>query len=75
MRKPYPTPTVGLDVTSLVASNYGYDDDKSHRLLLDSRVVDVPMAFNPTFVLLSSLKPLSFNNLKKALRFLDNVGA
>jgi hypothetical protein len=26
-------------------------------LLLDSRVVDLPMAYNPTFVLLSSLKP------------------
>jgi chromosome partitioning protein len=28
------------------------------RLLLDSRVVDMPMASNPNFVLLSSLKPL-----------------
>ena len=27
-------------------------------LLLDSRVVDLPMAHNPTFVLLSSSKPL-----------------
>ena len=34
------------------------------RLLLDSRVVDVPMAYNPTFVMLSSLKPLFFNSLK-----------
>jgi hypothetical protein len=30
------------------------------RLLLDSRGVDVPMASNPTCVLLSSLKPLFF---------------
>jgi hypothetical protein len=30
------------------------------RLLLDSRVVDVPMAYNPTFVILPSLKPLFF---------------
>ena len=28
------------------------------RLLLDSRVVDLPMAYNPTFVLLSSLEAL-----------------
>jgi hypothetical protein len=35
-----------------------------HRwLLLDSRVVDVPMAYNSTFVMLSSLKPLLFNSL------------
>jgi hypothetical protein len=33
-------------------------------LLLDSRVVDVPMAYNPTCVIFSSLKPLFFNNLK-----------
>jgi integrase/recombinase XerD len=37
---------------------------KSRRLLLDSRVVDVPMSSNPTFVTLSSLKPLFFNGLK-----------
>ena len=45
------------------------------RLLLDSRVVDVPMAYNPTFVMLSSLKPLFFNNLKNELPFSDNAGA
>ena len=33
------------------------------RLLLDSRVVDVPMASNATFVILSSLKPLLFKSL------------
>jgi hypothetical protein len=33
-------------------------------LLLDSRVVDVPMAYNPTFVTLSSLKPFFFNGLQ-----------
>jgi len=32
-------------------------------LLLDSRVVDVPMAYNLTCVILSSLKLLFFNNL------------
>jgi hypothetical protein len=42
---------------------------------LDSRVVDMPMAYNPTFVMLSSLKSLFFHSLKKAFRFLDNVGA
>src|SRR5262249_48140670 len=36
------------------------------RLLLDSRVVDVPMASNPTFVTLSSVKPFFFNGLQNA---------
>ena len=45
------------------------------RLLLDSRGVDVPMAYNLTFVMLSSLKPLFFNNLKNELPFSDNAGA
>jgi hypothetical protein len=44
-------------------------------LLLDSRVVDVPMASNPPFVMLSFLKPLFFNSLKHKLRFSDNTGA
>ena len=44
-------------------------------LLLDSRVVDVPMAYNPIFVLLSSLKPFFFNSLKNELCFSDNMGA
>jgi hypothetical protein len=44
-------------------------------LLLDSRVVDVPMAYNPTFAILSSLKPLFFNSLKNELCFSDNAGA
>jgi len=43
--------------------------------LLDSRVVDVSMAYSPTLVILSSLKPLFFNGLKNELRFLDNAGA
>jgi hypothetical protein len=45
------------------------------RLLLDSRVVDMPMASTPNFVMLSSLKPLFFNGLKNALCFSDNAGA
>jgi len=44
-------------------------------LLLDSRVVDLPMAYNPTFVILSFLKPLFFNSFKNEFRFSDNVGA
>ena len=32
------------------------------------------MAYNPTFVILSSLKPLFFNSLKNELRFSDNAG-
>src|SRR5204862_4027706 len=34
------------------------------RLLLDSRVVDVPMVYNPTVVTLSSWKPFFFNGLQ-----------
>jgi len=45
------------------------------RLLLDSRVVDVAMAYGPPFVMLSSLKPFFFNSLKHTLRFSDNTGA
>jgi hypothetical protein len=44
-------------------------------LLLDSRVVDVSMASNPTFVFLSSLEPLFFNSPENELRFSDNTGA
>jgi len=33
-------------------------------LLLDSRVVDVPMSYKSTFVTLSSLKPFFFHGLK-----------
>ena len=52
------------------------DEEANHqRLLLDSRVVDVPMAYNPIFVLLSSWKPLFFNSLKNELRFSGNAGA
>jgi len=36
------------------------------RLLLDSRVVDVTMAYTPTFITLSSLKPFFFNGLQNA---------
>ena len=43
-------------------------------LLVDSRVMDVPMAYNPTFVMLSSLKPLLFKSLKNELPFSDNAG-
>jgi hypothetical protein len=44
-------------------------------LLLDSRVVDLSMASNPTFVFLCSLEPLFFNGPENALRFSDNTGA
>ena len=43
------------------------------RLLLDSRVVDFTMSYNPIFVMISSLKPLFFNGLKNELQFLDNM--
>ena len=44
-------------------------------LWLDSRGMEVPMAYTPAFVMLSSLKPLFVNSLKNELRFSDNVGA
>ena len=46
-----------------------------NRLLLDSRGVELPMAYNPTLVILSSLKSLFFNSLRNESRFSDNVGA
>ena len=44
-------------------------------LLLDSRVVDLAMSYNPVFVILSSLKPLFFRDLKNELRLSDNMEA
>jgi hypothetical protein len=44
-------------------------------LLLDSRVVNLPRSSNLIVVTLSSLKPLFFNGLKKAVHFSDDVGA
>ena len=44
-------------------------------LLLDSRVVDLPIVYNATFVMLSSLKSLFFNSLEKESSCSDNVGA
>jgi hypothetical protein len=37
--------------------------------------VDVPIAYNPTLVILSSLKSLFFNSLKNESGLSDNVGA
>ena len=51
------------------------DEPFQQTLLLDSRVVDVPRAYNRTFVMLSSLKPFFFNSLQKELRFSNNAGA
>ena len=48
---------------------------KTGRLLLDSRVVDVSMAYNPIVVTLSSLKPFFFNHLQSGVRFSDHGGA
>src|SRR5262249_26144326 len=45
------------------------------RLLLDSRVVDVPGSSNPIVVTLSSLKPFFSMALNKEVRFSDQVGA
>jgi hypothetical protein len=45
------------------------------RLLLDSRVVDLPRSSNLIVVTPPSLKPLFFNDLKKVLPFLEHGGA
>jgi len=45
------------------------------RLLLDSRVVDVPRSSHRIVVTLSSLKPFFCNGLQKALPFSDTVRA
>jgi hypothetical protein len=37
--------------------------------------VEVSITSTPTFVLLSSLKPVCFTSLQKALRFSDTAGA
>ena len=41
-----------------------YDDGIHPGLLLDSRVVDVPMSYNPIVVTLPSLKRFFFNGLQ-----------
>ena len=57
------------------AASQSWSLNLSGWLLLDSRGVDVSMASNPTFVFLSSLKPLFFNSPENELRFSDNTGA
>jgi hypothetical protein len=37
--------------------------------------VELPMAYSPTFVMLSSLKSFFFNSLQIDLYFSDNAGA
>lgn len=44
-------------------------------LLLDSRVVDVPLVYNLAFAMLSALKLLFFKSLKNALRVSENTEA
>ena len=69
------TPAVLRDLDSWIRHRLRCLQWKHWRLLLDSRGVDVPMAYNPTLVMPPSLKPLFFNSLKRELRFSDNVGA
>jgi hypothetical protein len=51
------------------------DSVYDYGLLLDSRGVDVPLAYHPTFVRLSSLKPCFFKSLAHDLCFSNNAGA
>jgi hypothetical protein len=48
---------------------------KREWLLLDSRVVDVPLVYNLAFAMLSALKLLFFKSLKNALRVSENTEA
>ena len=52
--------------TKVVGELSRLGDDTPTWLLLDSRVVDVPMTHNPTVVMRSSLKPFFFHSLKNA---------
>jgi len=49
--------------------------NKPIRLLLDSRVMDLPRSSHCIVVTFSSSKPLLFNNLKQTLPFSGNVEA
>ena len=66
-------------MTPLALSHYvirhcRHKDSQGERLLLDSRVLDAPRAYNLMFVTLPSLKPLFFNSHKKEWCFSDNMG-
>jgi hypothetical protein len=65
-RAPAPLEALPAPIALLALRRRAMPDDIAYgqRLLLDSRVVDVPMAYNPTFVTLSSLKPFFFNGLQ-----------
>jgi hypothetical protein len=53
----------------------GHGDGIEYGLLLDSRVVAVPMVYNLAFAMLSSLKLLFFKSLKKGLALLGQRGS
>src|SRR5262245_30753279 len=48
---------------------------KPTRLLLDSRIVDVPMSYNPIVITPPSWNTLFLNGLQNGLRFSDHGGA
>ena len=52
--------------TKVVGALSRLGDDTPTWLLLDARVVAVPMTHTPTVVLRSSVKPFFFNSLAKA---------
>ena len=57
----------------MVLANYA-TSAKRARLLVDSRVMEVPMVYHPTFAMLYSLKSFFFHGRKKESPFSDNVG-
>ena len=52
--------------TKVVGELSRLGDDTPTWLLLDARVVDVPMTHTPTVIMLSSVKLFFFNSLPKA---------
>jgi hypothetical protein len=65
-----PTPAYGT-----MAMNNPAWWHKGGGLLLDSRVVDLPRLYTPTFVTIFFGKPFFFNGLKNEFCFSDNGGA
>jgi hypothetical protein len=55
---------MNLPINQVAAHLHAVSPDLATRLLLDSRVVDLPLSYNPIVVALFSLKPFFFNGLK-----------
>jgi len=70
----HPEPGSRTRRTGDAASGFGQSRHNQVGLLVDSRVVDVPMAYNPIVVTPPSWNIFCVNGLQNALRFSDAVG-